>query len=165
MDERGDITIVIMGVKHQDGEITKGMMEDYDFWSTIKNIEWHPYCHVTEYMSKVASLALDLAIIPRKEHYFNQCKSNLKLLEMSLLKIPVIAQGFLDGSSPYEDFPRGLLRLVYDNSTWAKEIINIKENYKHSKAIAEEAHDYVLEFFNIETYAQEWVEGIKQLIK
>ncbi len=162
LDERGDITIVILGVKHADGEVTKGMTEDYEFWSTIKNIEWHPYCHVTEYMSKIASLALDLAIIPRKEHYFNQCKSNLKFLEMSLLKIPVLAQEFSDGTGPYDD-PIDKQYMTVIPNLWYNSIVEIKNNYSKYKEKALNAHRYVLEHYNIKTYSSEWLKKIHQL--
>lgn len=162
IDARGDTTIVILGVKHADGEVTKGMTEDYEFWSTIKNIEWHPYCHVTEYMSTIASLALDVAIIPRKEHYFNECKSNLKFLEMSLLKIPVLAQGFKSGNGPYDD-PVDKQYMTVIQDSWYDYIVDIKNNYSKYKALAVKAHDYVLEHYNIKTYSQEWVKQIHKL--
>lgn len=165
LDERGDITFVILGVKFQDGTIMPSMQEDYDFWSSLKNVEWHPVVHVTEYMATVASFALDLAIIPRKEHYFNQCKSNLKFLEMSLLHIPVIAQGFGDGTSPYQGLDEPYMTVITDNDQWYKTVVEAKEQYGKYKELAEKAHDYVLENYNIKNYAQEWVNQIEKLCK
>lgn len=163
LDERGDVTIVILGVKRQDGKLmAPTMKEDYDFWVTLKNIEWHNACNVTEYMYNVSQLALDLAIIPRKDHYFNECKSNLKYLEMSLLRIPILAQAFPSGKSPYQiDSPH--CTLVMDNSTWYDMVIDIKNNYDIYKNLANKAHDYVLEHYNIQKYAQEWVKQIEKL--
>jgi hypothetical protein len=165
LDARGDITIVIMGVTFKDGSIMPSMQEDYDFWQSLKNVEWHSVVHVTEYMHFLASLALDLAIIPRKEHYFNQCKSNLKFLEMSLLKIPVLAQGFSDGTSPYQGVDEDYLTLVVDNSTWFDKVLEIQSNYDQYKALASKAHEYVLRDYNIATYAPVWVQTIKTLCK
>lgn len=165
LDQRGDVTLVIMGVKFPDGTIQKGMMEDYVFWSSLKNVEWHPNCHVTEYMSTVASLALDLAIIPRKEHYFNQCKSNLKFLEMSLLKIPVIAQGFSDGTSPYQGIDEPYMTVITNNDTWYDTIISCKEDYKKFKELALKAHYHVTRRYDITKYAHTWVDEISKLIK
>ena len=165
LDARDDITIVILGVKNQKGKLMASKMkEDYDFWVTLKNIEWHNAVNVTEYMHTVSQLALDLAIIPRKDHYFNKCKSNLKFLEMSLLHIPVLAQSFPDGLSPYEP-DKEYCTLVSDDSTWYSTIINIKDNYAHYKDLANKAHDYVLKEYNITTYAQEWVKQIEKLCK
>ena len=165
LDARGDITFVIMGVKHKDGTYMKSMKEDFDFWSSLKNIEWHPYCHVTEYMSKVADMALDVAIIPRKEHYFNQCKSNLKFLEMSLLKIPVIAQGFSDGTSPYQGVDEPYMTVVVDNTTWHDKILDVLYRHDYYVSLAMKAHDYVISNYSIKKYAKTWITTIKKLIK
>lgn len=161
LDERGDVTIVIMGVKHKDGSIFSTSQPDYQFWNSLKNIEWHPYCHITEYMLNVSDLALDLAIIPRKDHYFNKCKSNIKFLEMSLLRIPVLAQGFKDGRSPYQGKDEGYMTVILDN--WYDEVIKIKDNHAKYKELADKAHDYVLENYNISTYGQEWTNQIEKL--
>lgn len=163
LDERGDVTLVVMGVKYRNGNYSKFMQDDYDFWGSLKNVEWHPYVPLLEYMMTVASLSLDVAIIPREESYFNKCKSNLKYLEMSLLKIPVIAQGFSTKDGPYDNgCPHA--ELVYDNSTWYDKIIDVKDNYSKYQDMANKAHDYVLENYNIKTYAQEWTKAIEKLI-
>lgn len=159
LDERGDVTIVVFGIKYKDGTNIPFMNQDLLFWNSLKNIEWQHYVHVTEYMMTVANLALDLVIIPRQESYFNRCKSNLKFLEMSLLKIPVLAQGFEGG--PYEKDSH--VNLVYENGTWYDRIVEIKENYQKYKKKAEKAHDYVLKNYNITTYAKQWVKTIKKL--
>lgn len=168
IDERGDCTIVIMGVKFFDGKVMPSMQEDYDFWASLKNVEWHPVCHVTEYMHKISQLALDLAIIPRKEHYFNECKSNLKFLEMSLLKIPVVAQGFTNNKSPYQGKDSKYMTVIVDNplvtGKWYDKIIEIKDDYQTYSDLAIAAHDYVLKNYNIKTYAETWTKTIKKLI-
>lgn len=162
LDERGDITLVIMGVKRSDGTFLPTMKEDHDFWASLNNVEWHTYTPITRYMSFVASLALDVAIIPRKDHYFNKCKSNLKFLEMSLLKIPVLAQDF-DGS-PYQQDSE-YLTLVKENEDWYNYLIDLKESPSKYIEKALKAHDYVLEHYNIKNYAQEWVKQIENLCK
>lgn len=161
LDERGDVTIVILGLKHKDGSQISFMKPDIAFWSELKNVEWHPYVNVTEYMLTLSELALDLAIIPRKDNYFNRCKSNLKALEMSLLNIPVLAQSFKDG--PYNGDISPYLTLVSDNGEWYNTIVKIKDEYAPYKALAEEAHDFVLKEYNIETYAKTWVDEIHKL--
>lgn len=166
LDERGDITIVVMGIKYKDGSSLDFMKEDKAFWESLKNIEWQPYVPVLEYMMTVADLALDLAIIPRQDSYFNRCKSNLKFLEMSLLKIPVIAQGFPDKTGPYDNEEDAKhMTVVYNNDTWYDSIVEIKENYGKYKELAEKAHDYVLLNYNIKTFAPEWTKAIVNLCK
>lgn len=163
LDDTNEFTIVIMGVKFKDGTTMPSMQPDYDFWQSLKNIEWHPVVHVTEYMYKLSTLALDVAIIPRMEHYFNQCKSNLKFLEMSLLKIPVIAQGFSDGTSPYQGKDEPYMTVIVDNSTWFSAINDVKLHYDTYKELALKAHKYVLEDYNIKNYHHEWTKQIINL--
>lgn len=164
LDARGDVTVVVLGVKYKDGHHLSYMDGDYLFWNSLKNIEWHPYVNVTEYMMTIADMALDLAIIPREESYFNRCKSNIKFLEMSLLGIPVIAQGFSDGTSPYQGADEKHMTVIVDNATWYSKIVEIKDDYKKYKRIAESAKRYVLKDYNISTYAKEWTKAIKKLI-
>lgn len=163
LDERDDVTIVVFGIKYKDGSMLEFMRPDYEFWSSLKNLELHPYVHVTQYMSTLADLALDLAVIPRQDSYFNRAKSNLKFLEMSLLEIPVISQGFADGLSPYQQDP-DYQTVVVDNNTWLEKILEIKLNYEQYKEKAKEAKTYVLENYNIETFAPMWITGIKNLL-
>lgn len=168
LDTRGDVTFVILGIKYRDGSIVSFMREDRDFWASLTNIEWYPYVPVTEYMQTVASLAIDVALIPRENSYFNRCKSNLKFLEMSLLKIPVIAQGFPERDSPYQGVDEPYMTVLVDNGdpeVWYNTIIDLKEHYSSYKERAEAAHDYVLKNYNIETYAPTWVSVIETLCK
>lgn len=169
LDARGDITIVILGVKYKNGTHISFMDKDYLFWNSLKNVEWHPYVNITEAMSTYASLALDLAIIPRQDSYFNRCKSNLKFLEMSLLKIPVLAQGFSTGDSPYQGKDEKYMTVITENPLvkyqWHDKIIEIKDDYKRFSKLAVKAHDYVLKHYNIEKYAKEWTKTIRKLCK
>lgn len=162
LDDRGDITIVVFGIHYKDGSSLSFMKDDKNFWSSLKNVEWQSYVPINEYMYTLSKLALDLIIIPREESYFNKCKSNLKFLEASLLSIPVVAQSFED--SPYTQ-DKGYLTLVENNSEWYTTIISIKDDYKKHKDVAKQAHDYVIENYNIKTFAPEWTKTIEKLCK
>lgn len=169
LDARGDITIVVLGVMYKDGTHLSYMDPDFRFWNSLKNVEWHPYVSITEIMMTYANLALDLAIIPRQDNYFNRCKSNLKFLEMSLLKIPVLAQGFSDGKSPYQGEDEKYMTVLVENSLatnqWHDKIIEIKDNYATYTNLAKKAHKYVLKNYNIKKYAKQWTKTIINLIK
>lgn len=52
--------------------------------------EFHPGVALSEYPAKLASLNLDLALAPLEFHIFNDCKSNLRLLEYGACGYPVI---------------------------------------------------------------------------
>ncbi|BDM21654.1 glycosyltransferase [Pseudomonas sp. LRP2-20] len=52
--------------------------------------EFHPLVGLQAYPAKLASLNLDLALAPLEFHVFNDCKSNLRLLEYGACGYPVI---------------------------------------------------------------------------
>jgi len=52
--------------------------------------EFHPGVSLAAYPAKLASLNLDLALAPLEFHVFNDCKSNLRLLEYGACGYPVI---------------------------------------------------------------------------
>ncbi|WJY16663.1 glycosyltransferase [Pectobacteriaceae bacterium CE90] len=52
--------------------------------------EFHMGVPIEFYPEKLASLNLDLAIVPLEINQFNRCKSNLRLLEMGACGVPVI---------------------------------------------------------------------------
>ena len=61
--------------------------------------EFHTGVPIEEYPRKLASLNLDLALAPLEENAFNECKSNLRLLEYGACGFPVICTDIV----PYRD--------------------------------------------------------------
>jgi len=53
--------------------------------------EFHPGVPFDMYPEKLASLNLDLALVPLEINQFNECKSNLRLLEIGTCGVPIIA--------------------------------------------------------------------------
>lgn len=161
LDATNRYTFVVLG--HQIDKKLKGYEDDDAFWSTLTNVEWHEFVPVTRYYKKLADMQLDIALIPRADNYFNRCKSNIKFLECSLLKIPVIAQGFTTKDSPYQNKQdKKYMQVVTDNKTWVQVIEDTVKDYTKYATLAETAHDYVLEHYNIETYAKKWRQIIEQ---
>ncbi len=139
--------------------------DEYAFLDSV-NVEWHPTVNPDIYYDKINSLKLDLMIIPRADGYFNRCKSNLKFLEASMFEIPVIAQGFADGQSPYQVNPKDQenLVLVTDNAQWIPEIEKMISDKEGRRALGKKAHQYVLENYNIENKAHLWEEAYKTIM-
>lgn len=103
-----EVTLVLMGHKFE-GTL-KGIPEN--------RIEFHPWVKTAGYHYKAAILDLDLAIIPLKESRFNACKSPIKYLEMSALKVPSVCS-FVP---PYSDVA------TEENGFWIDE--NLPEAWK-----------------------------------
>lgn len=154
LSKEKDIRLVIMfGLSKRDWKLFEGL-----------NAEYHYFVPMKDYFQKLKSLKLDLMIIPRQDNYFNRCKSNIKFLEASMLEIPVLAQGFKDGTSPYQQNKndQNYLTIVYDN--WYEAIMEAKKNIEILKKKAREARKYVLENYNIKSKFELWKKIYQNLI-
>lgn len=113
----GDLEILIPVIKALKDEV------DWVFFGMhpegIRELitEYHGGVSFVEYPSALAKLDLDLALAPLEDNMFNQCKSNLRLLEYGALGYPVIATDL----TPYRC---GLPVTLIDNSSksWIKAI-------------------------------------------
>lgn len=166
LSERDDVELVMFGLgdkKHriENPTVTKVFKEEYNFWDSL-NIEQIPWCKVYEYPRRLNEARLDIMIIPRKNNYFNRCKSNIKFLEAAMCEIPVIAQSFEDG--PYEEIKSGENGvLIRDNSKWMDEINNLINNKELRRQIGKNAREYVMENYDIAKNAYKWEEAYKTL--
>lgn len=144
--------------------LAKSYEDEYNFLDSM-NVEWHSTVHMHEYYDKLNSLKLDMMIIPRTDNYFNRCKSNLKFLEASMFEIPVIAQGFTDGKSPYQVNPKDSehMVIVTDNSKWVEEMEKLIENKELRREMGRKAREYVLKNYNIEDHTHEWEEAYQSI--
>lgn len=173
LSERDDVQIVVLGLPPQDPDkqdteavIVRDMYKkDYDFWNSL-NIDWHPFVPVADYIDSLNSLKLDIMVIPRKDDYFNRCKSNLKFLEASMLKIPCVVQGFADGLSPYQVNPedKNYCDIVLDNTKWMDYLEPLIQNKELREEKGQKAYEYVLENYNIETKIDLWTKTYQNLL-
>ena len=167
LSERDDVSVVMFGLgskehREQNPLVTKAFKEEYKFWDNL-NIEHIPWCQMNEYYNTLNKARLDLMLIPRKENYFNRCKSNIKFLEAALLEIPCIAQSFEGG--PYEeieDFETGIK--VKDNSLWKQYVNELIAKPELRRKIGKQANEYALKKYNIEDHAGEWARAYSLLL-
>jgi hypothetical protein len=68
--------------------------------------EFHKAVRFEDYPRKLATLNLDLAVAPLEHNRFNECKSNLRVLEYGVLGWPVIASDI----EPYQGSPVCLVK-------------------------------------------------------
>lgn len=163
-DKRVKIVYFCLPSNRYDKLVGETYTEEYKFLDSI-DVEWHPYVDIDKYYDKLNSLKLDIMIIPRADNYFNRCKSNLKFLEASMFEIPVIAQGFPDGKSPYQVNPKDAehMVIVNDNKDWIPEIEKLIADKDKRREMGRKAREYVLENYDIEKNAYKWVDAYKTL--
>ena len=86
----GDLELIVDVVRELAGEVEwvfMGMCPD-----SIRPFinEFHPGVDIESYPAALASLDLDLALAPVEQNLFNECKSNLRLLEYGACGFPVV---------------------------------------------------------------------------
>lgn len=139
--------------------------EDVDWWQNI-GAEWYGWVGIEDYQDKLNEMKLDICLIPRIDNYFNRCKSNLKYLEHSMYKIPVIAQGFSTGDSPYQkDIEHGVNGMIaMEPSDWLTMTLELINNPELRKTIGQNAYDYVVENYDINKRIGEWETAYESLL-
>jgi GT2 family glycosyltransferase len=116
--------------------------------------EFHPAVDINEYPHKLASLNLDIAVAPLEINAFNEAKSNLRLLEYGILRIPVIATDIF----PYQNSPA--LTLGNDPKLW---ISAIRERIDQPSAAEKEGEiirKWVLDNYLLENNAELWLDAL-----
>lgn len=84
----GDLDVISDVIRELAGEV------DWIFFGMCQQLngvaEFHPGVSIERYPQKLADLNLDLALAPLEYNRFNECKSNLRLLEYGIFGYPVI---------------------------------------------------------------------------
>lgn len=166
LSKRDDVTFCMMGLgdkKHRENnpKVEKVFQEEYAFWDSVPK-EHFPWCPVWLYPSTLNEMKLDIMLIPRKDNYFNRCKSNLKFLEAGMCEIPVIAQSFENG--PYEEITDGVNgMLIKDNSEWEEKIEKLIQDKTLRRQMGKNAREYVLSNYSIKDHAHKWADAYSSL--
>ena len=162
--QRDDVKLVIQGFQSKKILKNNPRLREYiephiDYWKEYGNkVEFHDYVFPLRFPDTLNNMKMDMMLIPRSDNYFNRAKSNIKYLEASILKIPVVATGFLDGKSPYQkdikDGENGFI--AYDENDWRERIIALIEDKKLREQIGENAYDYVKKNYDWKDHWQEY---------
>lgn len=155
---KGDNTKMIRELYHDEFKI----MEEMEKW-----IEWHGFTDFEHYYDTLNGLKLDIMAIPRADHYFNRCKSNIKFLEASMFEIPCVAQGFSDGLSPYQvdkDDARHMI-IANDQDEFEAAIRELAMDKDKRQRIGRAAKEYVLSKYDINNTAELWQNAYQTLFQ
>lgn len=116
--------------------------------------EYHQPVAFDKYPEKLQSLDLDLALAPLEINAFNECKSDLRILEYGAMAWPVIASDI----HPYRN---KLITLVENDSD--KWIRTIRERLNERRALAEQGralYRWVRANRLIENNVDDWLEAV-----
>jgi len=165
LSERNDVEIVLFGLgdlKHQKENpiVTKVFNDEYEFWNNI-NMTQFPWVKRYDYAETLNEAKLDIMLIPRRDNYFNRCKSNIKFLEASMCEIPVVAQSFEGG--PYEELTPDIGFLIKDNKDWKPVVDKLIKDKELRRLVGKKAKEYTLNNYNIEDNAYKWADAYSKL--
>jgi len=147
LSKRDDVQLVVLSDKPNDGK----------FFDTI-NVEWHNPVEMKDYFDTLNELKLDIMLIPRREGYFNKCKSNIKFLEASMLRIPCITDDWQN--NPYTA-DSDYLVMTHD---WEKDLNELIANKEMRIEIGKQAKKYVLANYTIQDNIYKWEEVYNKLL-
>lgn len=169
LSERDNVTIVILGLPPQDdpdfSETVALYSKEYAFINKLKNVEFHNAVPQEDYNDKLNDLRLDIGLIPREDTYFNRSKSNLKFLEASMLEIPIIAQGYTTGDSPYQGKDVTYMRIAITEDDFRKHTEELIASKDKRLKMGSAAKKYVEENYNVYENAHLWENEYKKLLE
>lgn len=119
--------------------------------------EYHPGVDIELYPAALARMNLDLAIAPVEENLFNECKSNLRLLEYGACGFPVVCSDLVCYRG---DLPVTRVRNRFKD--WVEAIrmhlADLDATAKQGDALrAAVLRDWMLEGANLERWRQVWL--------
>ena len=166
LKKRENVTLVVFALPADTKEthdVHNYYKPELEFWQSY-NVEWQPFVAIHDYIETLNNLKLDILLIPRADDYFNRCKSNLKFLEASMLEIPVIAQGFTTGDSPYQD-PEDAkhMKVIVDNEKWLEELEPLLQSKELRREQGRKAREYVIDRYSISTNIWRWEDAYASL--
>lgn len=130
------------------------------FWKSIfkdvpeSNMDWHGWTPLELYPFILAARQFDIGLCPLEDNDFNKCKSNLKWLEFSALKVPVIAQNMIPYSNSIEEWCTGLLAST--EQEWFDKIEYLINTPNKRFELADNAYRKVYKNFNLDNTCRMW---------
>ncbi|MBS1159863.1 MAG: glycosyl transferase family 2 [Proteobacteria bacterium] len=118
--------------------------------------EEHPFVSFAEYPAKLAALNLDLAIAPLEQHFFNEGKSNLRLLEYGIMGWPVICTDIY----PYRTNDAPVKRVANESRQWINAIRERINDLDSAYSEGDALRAWVLKHYIIEDHLDEWLDAL-----
>lgn len=152
---QGDLELVIDVVKATADEVDWiffGMCLD-ELKPYAKEIHEFQLSH-QDYIAKLASLDLDLAVAPLEVHPFNEAKSNLRLLEYGYLGWPVICTDIY----PYQSAP--VKRVPNEPQAWIAAIRERIHDLDAAQAEGGRLQQWVVDNYMLEDHLDAWLAAL-----
>lgn len=143
----------------------KLVIKGHHFKGTTKNIpqnriEVHGWSHVMAYPYESAALKPDIGLIPLAIDEFNQCKSEIKLVEMGALQVPCV----VSNTMPYQLFGDDVVYVDNQDDSWYEGVKLLIEDSIMRNAIGANARRTVEDRYSIQSNWTMWHDFIRSLV-
>jgi glycosyltransferase involved in cell wall biosynthesis len=122
--------------------------------------EFHDFVPIADYPKKMASLDLDIAIAPLEQNFFNDCKSNLRLLEYGAMGWPVVCSDVF----PYRSLNPPVLRCADNPQDWLDALRRLMADEALRARMGDDLHQWVQTNFQLKDKAREWMAAIFEVV-
>lgn len=135
--------------------VIEALKKDYDVELVTFGVqppfktEHHDWVGCLEFPEKLASLNLDIALVPLVDSPYNQAKSNIAVQEFGMLKIPVVA-------SPVENQLKMPVLYATSNYEWYNQIEKLM-NRKFRKQQGENLYNHIKKNYNVDGFTPDLV--------
>jgi glycosyltransferase involved in cell wall biosynthesis len=151
---KGDLDLVTEVVRQLASEVDwvfMGMCTD-EIKPHIK--EFHGFVNIAEYPQKVSELDLDIAIAPLEANVFNECKSNLRLLEYGAMGWPVVCSDVY----PFRADDPPVIRCSDDVDAWVRALRKLIADKELRLSMGSQLHEWVSARYLLEGRVTNWKE-------
>lgn len=118
--------------------------------------EFHGFVSIGDYPKKMASLDLDIAIAPLEQNIFNECKSNLRLLEYGAMGWPVVCSDVF----PYRAHNPPVTRCSDDVGEWVGAIRALMQDEALRLQRGEQLYQWVQQNFLLRNRTRDWMRAL-----
>ena len=153
---KGDLDLVAEVVRQTASEVDwvfMGMCTD-EIKPLIK--EFHGFVSIADYPKKMSELDLDIAIAPLESNVFNECKSNLRLLEYGAMGWPVVCSDVF----PYRTDAPPVLRCGDDTDMWVGALRRLMADRELRLRMGAELHQWVNGHYALAGLVGRWKESL-----
>jgi glycosyltransferase involved in cell wall biosynthesis len=114
--------------------------------------EFHQFVSIKDYPEKMASLDLDIAVAPLEDNFFNQCKSNLRLLEYGAMTWPVVCSDVY----PYQTNNPPVFRCGHDIKEWVNALERLINDEELRVEMGSKLRLWVVENYSLDVWKKDW---------
>ena len=123
--------------------------------------EFYKFVSIKDYPEKMASLDLDIAVAPLEDNFFNQCKSNLRLLEYGAMSWPVVCSDVYT----YKVNNPPVIHCKPIHASWIQAINSLIEDEQLRIDMGRNLNEWVKQNYNLDNWSNEWLMSLGQNVK